>query len=69
MTQRYNELINAIGATDKFILQMFLFAFFVVLAYPVLQWVPARVRKPFTNIYLATVLILFIFTTVFSSGQ
>ena len=69
MTNRYNELINAINATDSFIVKMFLFAFFAVIAAPVLQWVPAWMRKPVETIYAVTLLALFIFVTVYSGGQ
>ncbi len=69
MTNRYNELINAINATDSFIVKMFLFAFFAVMAAPVLQWVPAWMRKPAETIYAVTLLALFVFVTVYSGRQ
>jgi hypothetical protein len=69
MTNRYDLLINSINATDKFIVQMFLFAVIALIAYRVLQWVPARARILCGNLYLAVMLALFIFTTVYSGGQ
>jgi hypothetical protein len=69
MTNRYAELINSINATDTFIVKMFLFALFAVLAYPVLSWTPAIMRRPAQAIYLALMLAAFIFVTVYSGQQ
>ena len=66
MTPRYQLLINAIHDTDIFIVRMFLFAMLAVLAYPVLQWTPAWMRRPATYFYLASLLIMFLFVTVYS---
>ncbi len=67
MTPRYEMLINAIAASDLFIVRMFLFALVMVIAYPVLDWTPAWMRRPAQGIYLASLLAMFIFTTVFSA--
>jgi hypothetical protein len=68
MTNRYDLLINAIAETDIFIVRMFLFALAVVLAYPILNWTPAWMRRPAKVLYLATLLAMFIFVTVYSAG-
>ncbi len=49
-----------------FLVQMFLFALVAVIAYPVLDWTPAFIRRPAKYIYLALMLAAFIFTTVYS---
>ncbi len=67
MTPRYEMLINAIAASDLFIVRMFLFALVMVIAYPVLDWTPAWMRRPAQGIYLASLLAMFIFVTVFSA--
>jgi hypothetical protein len=66
MTDRYILLINSIHATDLFIVQMFLFAFFAVLAYPALGWTAPWMRRTMRVIYLAFMLAAFIFVTVYS---
>jgi hypothetical protein len=65
MTNRYELLINSIHASDSFIVQMFLFAFFVVISYRSLQWLPDGMRRPMQNIFLAFVLAAFILVTVY----
>jgi hypothetical protein len=66
VTDRYLLLINSIQATNLFIVQMFLFAIFAVIAYPVLAWTPAWMRRPAQALYLASMLAAFIFVTVYS---
>lgn len=68
MTPRYEMLINAIANTDLFIVRMFLFAIAVVITYPVLSWTPTWMRRPAQVIYLASLLVMFIFVTVYSAG-
>ena len=67
MTNRYDLLISAIGNSDLLIIRMFLFASVVVLAFPVLDWTPAWMRRPARYLYLASLLILFILATVLSA--
>jgi len=69
MTQRYNELLNAINATDEFIVKIFLFALLIVVSYPVLNWCPAWMRRPAQSALLLFILGAFVFTTVYSGGQ
>jgi len=66
MTERYIKLINSIHASDLFIVQMALFAFFVVISYASLQWTPAWMRRPAQWAYLTFVLAAFILVTVYS---
>jgi hypothetical protein len=66
MTNRYDLLINSINATDNFLVKIFLFALVAVLAYPTLEWTPAFMRRPAKYIYLAFMLLAFVFTTVYS---
>lgn len=65
---RYELLINGIHDTDVFIVRLFLFAFFAVIAYPVLGWTPAWMRKPAQIAYLAFALILFVSVLILGSG-
>lgn len=67
MTSRYDLLIESISASNLFIVQMFLFAFAAVIAYPILGWTPAWMQKPARYLYLATLLGGF-FVTVFFGG-
>lgn len=67
MTPRYELLINAIDASNLFIVRMFLFALLAVAAYPVLNWTPAWMRRPAQGFYLACLLAMFIFVTVYSA--
>jgi hypothetical protein len=69
MTARYDLLINSINASDKFMVNMFLFALTAVIAYPVLEWTPVWMRRPAKYLYLTFMLAAFIFTTVYSSGM
>lgn len=62
MTNRYEMLIAAIQNSNLFITQMFLFAFFALLAWQVLDWTPLILRRPFKYIYAASVLALFLVT-------
>lgn len=62
---RYELFINAMSQTNNFMVQMFLFALLAVIAYPVLDWTPALIRRPAKYIYLAFLLVAFIFTTVY----
>jgi hypothetical protein len=66
MTDRYILLINSIHSTDLFITQMFLFAIFAVLAYPVLGWTAPWLRRPAQMTYLTVMLAAFVFVTVYS---
>ncbi len=66
MTNRYELLINAINQSDSFLVKMFLFALIAVLAYPVLDWTPAFIRRPMRYGYLVFALAAFIFATVYS---
>lgn len=67
MTPRYELLITSIANADLFIVRMFLFAIAVVITYPVLNWTPAWMRRPAKYFYLASLLIMFIFVTVYSA--
>jgi drug/metabolite transporter (DMT)-like permease len=67
MTTRYELLINAINNSNDFITRMFLFALAAVLAWPVLEWTPHWMRRPVKYLYLASLLGMFIFATVFSA--
>ena len=66
MTDRYDLLVNSIHASDLFITHMFLFALAAVIAYPVLGWTPAWMRTWSQRVYLACMLLAFIFVTVAS---
>lgn len=68
MTSRYDVLIASIAASNLFIVQMFLIAFAAVIAYPILAWTPAWMRRHAEHIYLASLLGLF-FATVFLGGS
>lgn len=65
MTNRYELLIDAITNSNLFITRMFLFALLAVLAYPILRWTPAWMRRPAQYLYLATLLAMFFFVTVY----
>lgn len=66
MTNRYELLMNSIHASDTFIVQMALFAFFVIVSYESLKWLPVWMRRPAQWSYLAFVLAAFILVTVYS---
>jgi len=66
MTNRYELLINSIHASDTFIVQMFLFAIFVVISYASLTWLPLWMRGVSQQLFLAFVLVAFILVTVYS---
>jgi hypothetical protein len=66
MTDRYDLLLASIAASNKFMVQMFIFALLAVIAYPVLNWTPVWMRRPAKYIYLALMLAAFILTTVLS---
>lgn len=66
MTHRYDLLINSIHASDTFIVQMFLFAVLVVVAYASLGWTPAMMRRPSQWLYMAFALVMFVFTIAYS---
>ncbi len=65
---RYELLIKGIQDTDLFIVRLFLFALLAVIAYPVLGWTPAWMRRPAQLTYLATVLVLFVTVLFLGSG-
>ncbi len=67
MTPRYELLIDAINNSNDFITRMFLFALAAVIAWPVLEWTPNWMRRPAKYLYLASLLCMFIFVTVFSA--
>jgi hypothetical protein len=67
MTNRYDLLINSIATANTSIVQMFLFALIAVIAYPVLEWTPAWMRRPAKALYLVALLCMFL-TTVFYSA-
>lgn len=67
MTPRYELLIDAINNSNDFISSMFLFALAAVTAWPVLEWTPHWMRRPAKVLYLASLLGMFIFVTVFSA--
>jgi hypothetical protein len=66
MTNRYDLLIAALNSTDASIVKMFWYALVAVIAYAVLAWTPAWLRRPAQSIYLAMGLIAFVFITVYS---
>lgn len=66
MTDRYALLIASIHASDLLITRSFLYAFFAVIAYPILNWTPGWMRRPMQYLYLGSLLAAFIFITVFS---
>jgi hypothetical protein len=65
---RYELLIAGIHDTNIFIVRIFLFTLLAVIAYPVLGWTPAWMRKPAQVIYLALMLILFVSVLFLGSG-
>jgi hypothetical protein len=65
MTNRYDLLISSIAASNQFMVQMALFALVAVITYPVLEWMPAWVRRPAKYLYLVFMLAAFILTTVY----
>jgi hypothetical protein len=65
---RYELLINGIHDTNLFIVRIFLFTLFAVLAYPVLGWTPVWMRRAAQTIYLAFALILFATVLFLGSG-
>lgn len=65
---RYELLINGIHNTNIFIIRIFLFTLLAVIAYPVLNWTPAWMRKAAQIIYLAFMLILFATVLFIGSG-
>ena len=69
MTNRYAELINAIHATDTFIVQIFLFALALIIAYPILDWTPVWMRRPAKYLYLTFPIAALILTTVYSASR
>lgn len=62
MTNRYDLLIDAIQQSNLFIVQVFLFAFFALTAWKVLDWTPLILRRPIKYFYAASVLALFLVT-------
>lgn len=62
---RYELLIQSIHDSNLFVVNLFLFTIFAVLAYPVLGWTPPFLRRPLQGFYLALVLIGFLFVTVY----
>jgi len=56
----------AIADSNHFMLQMFLFTFSAVIAYPVLDWTPLIIRRPLKYLYLAFLLAAFLLVTVYS---
>jgi len=64
MTDRYDLLIKSINDTNYFIVRLFLFALLLVIAYPVLDWTPAWMRRPAKFIYLAFLPVMFILSTI-----
>lgn len=66
---RYELLIESIKSTNQFIVWMFLFALTALIAYRVLDWTPTWLRRPVKYLYLATMLGISIFITVYSAGQ
>lgn len=65
---RYELLINGIHDTNLFIVRLFIFALCMVIAHPVLGWMPPGMRKPAQNIYLAFLLVLFATVLILGSG-
>lgn len=65
MTNRYDLLINAIRTTNTTILMLALFAVGMIVAYYTLDWTPAFMRRPAKYLYLATMLVLSLLTTVY----
>lgn len=67
MTHRYDLLLESITATNTMIFNMFLFALGLVIAYRALEWTPAWMRRPAQALYLASVLVMFLYVTVYSA--
>lgn len=65
MTSRYGLLIESINASNDFLVGVFLFTLFTVIAYPILLWSPEPIRRVARVLYLVFVLAAFIFTTVY----
>lgn len=69
MTNRYDLLIASIIASNKMIVMMALFAVAGVAGYLSLNWVHPVIRRAVQWIYLAFLLALDIFVTVFFGRQ
>lgn len=67
MTDRFTLLNNAIAASNHFMVIMFLFALTAVIAYMVLDWTPAWMRRPAKYLYLVFLLAAFLTTVYFGS--
>jgi hypothetical protein len=65
---RYELLINSISQANILTVRLFLFALFAVIAYPVLGWTPAWMRRPAQYTYLASVLLIFATVLFLGSG-
>jgi len=68
MTERFDLYLTALDQTNTFLMQMFIFALLIIAAYKSLEWSPAWLIRPAQYLYLAALLIVFLFTTVFFSG-
>lgn len=69
MSDRYDLFVAALAESNRIIVQMFLYALFAVVAYPIIQWTPAWMRRPLEYAYLAALLFAFLLVTVFSSSS
>jgi hypothetical protein len=67
MTDRFDLFISATQQNNLIIVRMFLFAIAAVIAYPVLGWLPAWMRRPARMFYLALALVIFLATVYLSS--
>ena len=67
MTARYDLLLDAILTKNGMILNLFLFALAMVLAWYALDWTPAWMRRPARWCYVASLLIIFSATVIFGS--
>jgi len=65
MTARYELLIEAINKSNDFILTMFLFALALVLGWHALNWVTPFLRRPLRVLYIASLIGMYFFVTVF----
>ena len=68
MSGRYDLFVAALAESNHIIVQMFLYTLLGVVAYPVIEWTPAWMRRPLRYAYLAAMLIAFVFVPVYSGS-
>lgn len=62
MTNRYDLFLDALHKSNLSIVQVFLFACFVIVAWRFLDWTPPFLRRPAKYLYLVSILGLFLVT-------